>query len=138
MPPPTSTKARARRPAVLALVLRGSDFRGDLQLISIHGLIHELLPCTAFVAQCITCGAPTSPADHFFAEDTDGNLLVVDEWPDEESWQRFFAGQEDIKKVMAAAGATTEPTVTAIASSTRPIASRPGLITCGVSVCRRL
>ena len=49
---------------------------------------------------------------HFFAEDTDGNLLVVDEWPDEESWQQFFADQEDIKKVMAAAGATTEPTVT--------------------------
>jgi len=85
-------------------------------LISIHGLIHELLPCTAFVAQCITCGAPTSPADHFFAEDTDGNLLVVDEWPDEESWQRFFAGQEDIKKVMDDEGQKLQDVLNAAAA----------------------
>lgn len=47
-----------------------------------------------------------------FAADADGGALVVDEWPDEESFHQFFAGQEDIKKIMAAAGVTSEPTVT--------------------------
>src|ERR1700712_2152705 len=49
---------------------------------------------------------------HQFAEDTDGGALVIDEWPDEQSFYRFFAGQEDIKKVTAAAGVASEPTVT--------------------------
>ncbi|GLZ47472.1 hypothetical protein Acsp06_36570 [Actinomycetospora sp. NBRC 106375] len=49
---------------------------------------------------------------HQFAEDSEGNALVVDEWPDEETFQRFFAGQEDIKKVLAAAGVMSEPVVT--------------------------
>lgn len=49
---------------------------------------------------------------HQFAADTDGGALVVDEWEDEQSFHRFFAAQEGIKKVMEAAGVASEPTVT--------------------------
>ncbi len=40
----------------------------------------------------------------------DGQILVVDEWPDEQSCQRFFAEtQPQIQLIMDAAGATGEP-----------------------------
>lgn len=48
---------------------------------------------------------------HAFVEDTDGTAMVVDEWPDEASFRRFFGGQDDIKTVMGAAGVTSEPVV---------------------------
>ena len=41
---------------------------------------------------------------------TDGQILVVDEWPDEESCQKFFAeAQPQIQRIMEAAGAAEEP-----------------------------
>jgi len=40
----------------------------------------------------------------------DGQILVVDEWPDEQSFQEFFAHmQPQIQPIMEAAGVTTEP-----------------------------
>jgi hypothetical protein len=36
---------------------RLGDLRGDLQLISVHDLVHELPPAIASDAQTITCGA---------------------------------------------------------------------------------
>jgi len=40
----------------------------------------------------------------------DGQILVVDEWPDEQSCQQFFAEtQPQIQPIMDAAGATGEP-----------------------------
>jgi hypothetical protein len=43
---------------------------------------------------------------------TDGQIMVVDEWPDAESFQRFFASVEDqIGPMMGAAGITDEPAV---------------------------
>ena len=43
---------------------------------------------------------------------TDGQIMVVDEWPDAESFQRFFASVEDqIGPMMGAAGVTDEPAV---------------------------
>ena len=43
---------------------------------------------------------------------TDGQIMVVDEWPDAESFQRFFASVEDqIRPMMGAAGITDEPSV---------------------------
>jgi hypothetical protein len=39
-------------------------------------------------------------------------ILVVDEWPDEESFQAFFAASPEIKDAMAAAGVRSEPEVT--------------------------
>ena len=51
-------------------------------------------------------------AHRFFGSD-DGQIMVVDEWPDAESFQRFFAANEDtIKPMMAEVGATGEPEVT--------------------------
>ena len=44
---------------------------------------------------------------------SEGKLMVVDEWPDEESFQSFFAHmQGEIGPIMAAAGVTTEPRAT--------------------------
>ncbi|MDX6237689.1 MAG: hypothetical protein QOG10_2504 [Kribbellaceae bacterium] len=47
---------------------------------------------------------------HFYGNDTE--ILVVDEWRDEESFQAFFqdAG-EQIQKLMGRAGASTEPAI---------------------------
>jgi hypothetical protein len=39
----------------------------------------------------------------------DGEVIIVDEWPDEASFQAFFAGQQDIPKLMAEVGASTPP-----------------------------
>lgn len=40
----------------------------------------------------------------------DGQIMVVDEWPDEQSFQSFFEeSQERIGPMMEAAGATSEP-----------------------------
>ena len=49
---------------------------------------------------------------HVFAEDTDGNLMVVDEWPSEEAFQAFFAHQPAIQQLAADAGVTSPPTTT--------------------------
>lgn len=47
----------------------------------------------------------------FWATDTE--LLVVDTWPDEQSFKDFFAeARERIGAVMSAAGVATEPEVT--------------------------
>jgi heme-degrading monooxygenase HmoA len=43
---------------------------------------------------------------------TDGQIMVVDEWPDAESFQQFFASVEsEIGPMMGAAGITDEPAV---------------------------
>jgi hypothetical protein len=51
-------------------------------------------------------------AHRFYGSD-DGQILVVDEWPDPESFQLFFEGARgDIQPMMEAAGVTSEPQVT--------------------------
>ena len=43
----------------------------------------------------------------------EGQIMVVDEWPDPESFQRFFeANRAKIGPLMAEVGATSEPEVT--------------------------
>ena len=43
---------------------------------------------------------------------TDGQIMVVDEWPDPESFQRFCSSVEDqVAPMMAAGGITEEPAV---------------------------
>ena len=43
---------------------------------------------------------------------TDGQIMVIDEWPDRESFERFFESQrEPIEQMMQAVGATSEPAV---------------------------
>ena len=50
-------------------------------------------------------------AHRFYGTD-DGKIMVVDEWPDAESFQAFFAEQqEQINPIMEAAGAAGEPDV---------------------------
>jgi hypothetical protein len=51
-------------------------------------------------------------AHRFYGSD-DGQIMVVDEWPDPESFQRFFAASRDqIDPMMAEVGVTSEPEVT--------------------------
>jgi len=48
---------------------------------------------------------------HMFAAGN-GEILSIDEWPDEASFHRFFESQADIPKVMQAVGAKSDPQVT--------------------------
>jgi quinol monooxygenase YgiN len=45
----------------------------------------------------------------FYAKD--GEILVIDEWPDEESFHRFFDSTPEIPKFMAEAGVSSPPEV---------------------------
>ena len=48
-------------------------------------------------------------AHRFYANDS-GDVMVVDEWPDAESFQRFFEGaQDDIGWLMGEIGVSEEP-----------------------------
>jgi hypothetical protein len=50
-------------------------------------------------------------AHRFYGSD-DGQLLVIDEWPDAESFQRFFESTSDeIGPMMQEVGATQEPEI---------------------------
>ena len=42
----------------------------------------------------------------------DGEILVIDEWPDEKSFHAFFDATPEIPKLMADAGVTEQPTIT--------------------------
>jgi heme-degrading monooxygenase HmoA len=46
----------------------------------------------------------------FFANEAGGEILIVDEWPDAESFQRFFESSPDIGEMMGEAGVTEQPT----------------------------
>ncbi len=48
---------------------------------------------------------------HQFVRDPDGSAVAVDEWPDVESFERFFGGQQDIREIMTKAGVTEPPEV---------------------------
>jgi hypothetical protein len=51
-------------------------------------------------------------AHRFYGAD-DGRIMVIDEWPDAESFQSFFADQqEQIEPMMREAGVTSQPEVT--------------------------
>ncbi len=50
---------------------------------------------------------------HRFYGSEDGRIMVVDEWPDPESFQRFFGEmQSEIEPMMQAVGVTAEPEIT--------------------------
>jgi len=46
---------------------------------------------------------------HLFAEDENGDVLVIDEWGSMAEFEGFFGAQEDIKKVVAEMGVTAPP-----------------------------
>ena len=41
-----------------------------------------------------------------------GHILVVDEWPDQVSFQTFFDSSPEIGEMMASVGVTTDPEIT--------------------------
>jgi heme-degrading monooxygenase HmoA len=50
---------------------------------------------------------------HRFYGSEDGEIMVVDEWPDAESFQKFFAeSRSEIEPMMREIGVTEEPEVT--------------------------
>ena len=49
-------------------------------------------------------------AHRFYGSDDGGRLMVLDEWPDRQSFESFFREQESqIRPMMEAAGGTAEP-----------------------------
>jgi heme-degrading monooxygenase HmoA len=45
----------------------------------------------------------------FYASAAGDEVLVVDEWPDGESFQQFFSNSPDIAEMMGEAGVTSQP-----------------------------
>jgi hypothetical protein len=63
---------------------------------------------------------------HVFTEDTDGSLLVVDEWPTEQAWHAFFADQEqEIRALIEAMGGSPDQEPDVIA---RRVLDAPGRV----------
>jgi hypothetical protein len=56
---------------------------------------------------------------HTFAG-SDNEVLVIDEWPDEQSFQGFFAGQPEIADVMRDGGAQGPPDIAFYRKLTTP------------------
>ena len=52
-----------------------------------------------------------------FGED---HVVVIDEWPDAASFDKFFTNQQIIPELMAAAGAAGPPEVTVLEAKTGP------------------
>ncbi len=55
-------------------------------------------------------GRSAGAIHHLFSA-TDDEIVVIDEWPDEGSFQGFFDSQAEIPEVMAAAGAQGAPDI---------------------------
>jgi len=55
-------------------------------------------------------GKAAGAKSHLFAGG-DNEVLVVDEWPDEQTFQTFFAGQAEIADVMRDGGAQGPPQI---------------------------
>ncbi|HEY3727246.1 MAG TPA: hypothetical protein VGL51_08745 [Solirubrobacteraceae bacterium] len=45
----------------------------------------------------------------FYANQAGGEVLIVDEWPDAESFQKFFESGSDVGELMGQAGVTGQP-----------------------------
>ncbi|HEY1489181.1 MAG TPA: hypothetical protein VGF84_23950 [Micromonosporaceae bacterium] len=55
-------------------------------------------------------GRSAGATRHLFAGG-DGEIVIVDEWPDEQSFQSFFNGQPEVADIMRDAGATGAPQI---------------------------
>ena len=56
-------------------------------------------------------GKAAGATRHTFAAAGDTEVLVIDEWPDEATFQNFFESQPDIPRIMQAAGALGAPEI---------------------------
>jgi len=75
--------------------------------------IEEVAAANQDTLQAISAAGKAAGAikHRFYGSDGD-NVMVIDEWPDAESFYGFYASQEDkIGPLMAAAGITAEPAV---------------------------
>ena len=50
----------------------------------------------------------------------DGEVLILDEWPDAESFQRFFSSNTDVAALMADAGVQGPPEISVYATTDSP------------------
>ncbi|GIE92164.1 hypothetical protein [Actinoplanes regularis] len=57
-----------------------------------------------------SAGQAAGAIRHSFAAG-EGEVIVIDEWPDEVTFQKFFESQPDIPKVMQAAGVQSAPEI---------------------------
>ena len=64
------------------------------------------------VMQRISAAAKAAGAIRHTFAGGEGEVVVIDEWPDEESFQNFFASQGEIPDVMRNAGAQGPPVTT--------------------------
>lgn len=55
-------------------------------------------------------GRAAGATRHAFAAG-DGEIIVIDEWPDAESFQRFFQNQPEIPRLMQEGGAQGAPEI---------------------------
>jgi hypothetical protein len=62
------------------------------------------------VRQISEAGKSAGAIHHAFAGG-DGEILVIDEWSDEQAFQAFFSGQPDIPRMMQDVGVQSEPQV---------------------------
>jgi heme-degrading monooxygenase HmoA len=60
--------------------------------------------------QIAEAGKAAGAIHHAFAGD-DNEIVVIDEWSDEASFQRFFDSQPDIPRLMQEGGATGAPQI---------------------------
>jgi hypothetical protein len=58
-------------------------------------------------------GKAAGAIHHMFVEDANGQIMVIDEWDNEDSFHQFFDNQKDIPAMMGAAGLAGAPTTTA-------------------------
>jgi hypothetical protein len=58
-------------------------------------------------------GKAAGAIHHMFVEDGNGQLLVIDEWDNEEAFHQFFDNQKEIPVMMGAAGLSGAPSSTA-------------------------
>jgi quinol monooxygenase YgiN len=56
-------------------------------------------------------GQAVGATRHTFAAG-DGEVLVIDEWPDEATFQKFFESRAEIPRIMQEAGAQGPPEIT--------------------------
>ncbi len=86
-------------------VLMTMVFKGDAAALEEYAANNEAA-MRAIVDHAVEHGLI---AHRFYASDN-GQIMVVDEWPDAESFQHFFAHMADqIGPLMHAAGVTEEP-----------------------------
>lgn len=58
-------------------------------------------------------GKAAGAIHHVFVEDSNGQIMVIDEWANEDAFHQFFDNQKEIPALMQAAGLAGAPSSTA-------------------------